>query len=106
MSILAKEKLSTKIRVSTLDSHGVKEEIESTEIVADSLHPKWHSPIVIDYSMGDTDDYLAELVDTTADGVEKVLGETYFKLPELITSKGEYVFKELNCHEIIVAMDE
>ena len=86
---------------------GTKEQIEVTEIVEGSLHPSWQSPIVIDYSMRDTYDYLAELIDTESDnGVEKVLGEACFKLPELITSKGELIFKELKCHGIIEAMDQ
>ena len=106
LSILSdKGKLNTKIRVSSIDERGEKEEIDSTEIVQDSLHPSWRSHIVIDYRIGNSEDYLAELVNTAADGFQKVLGETCFKLPELITSKGEFVQKELNCHGLIVDED-
>ena len=44
--------------------------------------------------MRDTDDYVAELIHVEDfGGGESLLAEVSFKLAELVTSKGEYVFK-------------
>jgi hypothetical protein len=51
--------------------------------------------------MRDTADYVAELFSVEDFGPEKLLAEASFKLPELVTSKGEFIFKELNVHGVI-----
>ena len=51
--------------------------------------------------MRDTADYVAELFSVEEVGPEKLLAEVSFKLPELVTSKGEFIFKELNVHGVI-----
>ena len=71
----------------------------------ESLSPSWPSPVIIDYSMRDTADYVAELYSVEEVGPEKLLAEVSFKLPELVTSKGEFIFKELNVHGVIEPMD-
>ena len=47
---------------------------------------------------------MAVLIDTCA-GIQSVLGTVYFKLAELITSKGEFVFKPLILSEIMIEFD-
>lgn len=59
------------------------------------MNPPWKTPVVIDYFFKDeTDVYKAQLVNTYS-GVEEILGAVYFKVSELITSKGEFLFKKL-----------
>ena len=112
LSIIGKPTLSTRITVSKISQDvGIgeeveKEEIEQTDVVHESLSPSWPSPVIIDYSMKDTADYLAELFSVEDFGPEKLLAEVSFKLPELVTSKGEFIFKELNMHGVIEPMDE
>ena len=111
LSIIGKPTLNTRIKVSKISQNagtgeeGDKEEIEQTDVVHESLSPSWPSPVIIDYSMRDTADYVAELFSVEEFGPEKLLAEVSFKLPELVTSKGEFIFKELNVHGVIEPMD-
>ena len=72
------------------------------------MSPSWRSAIVIDYSMRDTDDYVAELfhVEQGQESQSVLLADVSFKLAELVTSKGEYIFKPLNCRGVIMPMDD
>ena len=67
----------------------------STEVVEDSLNPPWITPVVIDYSFRNgTDIHEAQLIDTRL-GVETLMGSISFTIAELVTSKGEFLFKKL-----------
>ena len=114
LSIIGKPTLNTRIKVSKVSQNGdngggdaQKEEVEHTEVVYESLSPSWPTPVIIDYSMRDTADYVAELFSVEEElGAEKLLAEVSFKLAELVTSKGEFIFKELNVHGVIQPMDD
>ena len=62
------------------------------------MQPSWDMPLTIDYSLQDTNFYLAQLIDVQGDD-QKVLAEVRFKLAELITSMGQYIYKELQLME-------
>lgn len=91
--------VSAKIEVSRVAEDGVQESIDCTEIVENDLRPRWHRPVVIDYSMQDSAlEYVAQLVDTQG-GVENVLAEARFKLAELVTSRSCFVSKQLKVRD-------
>jgi len=63
------------------------------------MYPPWITPVVIDYSFRNgTDNLEAQLIDTHL-GVETLLGSVGFKIAELITSKGEFLFKKLELQD-------
>ena len=101
---LGKETLSAKIHVSRVFRNGL-DSLESTEVIYDSLQPNWVTPVIIDYRLNDNDDYVAQLVDCSNE-VETILGEVTFKLAELITSKGEFIFKPFEMKEIMLELEE
>ena len=95
LTSLGHEALSAKIVVSRVLETEELERIEATEVLETTDSPSWMHPIVIDYCMEETClFYKAELVDSR-NGAETVVAETNFKLAELITSKGQYIFKRL-----------
>ena len=104
LTMLGKPSLSTKIEVNRISVDGSdREVIESTEVIKNSMQPQWIQSVVIDYSVRDTDFYSAMLIDMDGES-ETVLGEAKFKLAELITSHGEFVFKVLETKDIILEM--
>ena len=52
----------------------------------------------MDYSLKDTQVYEAQLVDDTL-GVETVLGAVLFKMAELVVSKGEFIYRQVDLRE-------
>ena len=85
-----------KIEVFRKNQNGSQTRIDSTECIERQDNPCWQTPISIDYQMEVTDVYIARLVQTLPGGVSpKVIAEAQFNLTELITSKGQYIFKLL-----------
>ena len=60
LSSLKRENISSKIEVSRIvELTGQIELIEATEVIEDTMQPSWDTPITIDYSLQDTNFYMA-----------------------------------------------
>ena len=60
LSSLKRENISSKIEVSRIvELTGQIELIEATEVIEDTMQPSWDLPLTIDYSLQDTNFYMA-----------------------------------------------
>ena len=60
LSSLKRTIISSKIEVSRIvELTGQIELIEATEVIEDTMQPSWDTPITIDYSLQDTNFYMA-----------------------------------------------
>lgn len=93
LNSLPKHSISAKIVVNKIGENGENKKIGETEIVDEIQHPHWRTPIGLNYSVKQSEElYEAQLMDDGL-GVETVLGSVLFKLAEVITSKGEFIYK-------------
>lgn len=90
------EKVGTGVRISVsrVEIDGTRDELGCTEIICNESSPEFQTAIQIDYTLQDADDYEATLLSQIGeDGQEQSVASFYFNLTELITSKGQFVFK-------------